>query len=461
MSSILPLVVLLVLAVPVILVAGLITLNGRVKDLTAELEWLRDRLTRAEADLLKLKEGRAYPSPEASVTSTLSETAAPAAAQILVRRPAAAAEIPKTVPPIGNAAETLAPSPVFAAPPQIREVAPQSAVQGASAPQTTPAFETAGSQELPPLAAAWPRTTINWEQFMGVKLFAWLGGFALFLGIAFFIKYSFDRNLIPPELRAAIGFVIGLGLVGGGVLMKRRRLAVTSQTLCATGVVILYAVTFACRSIYHFGAFGPVTTFLLMALITAGAFTLAVRLEAQVVAILGLVGGFLTPFLLSTHQDNPVGLFSYIALLDLGLMAVAFRRRWSVLMMLAAVGTVLLEISWVAAFFAPAKLFTAMAVFLGFDFLFLLAFWAGEKMEQPSEWLTGSAIGLPFVTFGLSSTCWARKCMASVQEWFSPLPGERISACSPWCYYAQLCSGSKSSRAAPSFYCWPSGRRAG
>src|SRR5947209_20502696 len=52
---------------------------------------------------------------------------------------------------------------------------------------------------------------IDWEQFMGAKLFAWIGGFALFLGIAFFVKYSFEHNLIPPELRIAIGFVVGAG----------------------------------------------------------------------------------------------------------------------------------------------------------------------------------------------------------------------------------------------------------
>ncbi len=56
---------------------------------------------------------------------------------------------------------------------------------------------------------------VNWEQFMGVKGFAWLGGFALFLGVAFFIKYSFDNNLISPQLRAAIGFLTGLSLLVG------------------------------------------------------------------------------------------------------------------------------------------------------------------------------------------------------------------------------------------------------
>ena len=166
---------------------------------------------------------------------------------------------------------------------------------------------------------------------MGVKGFAWVGGLALFLGIAFFVKYSFDNNLIPPQLRAAIGFMAGVGLLIGGVALSRKNYAALSQTLCATGVVVLYAVTFACRALYHFDFFGPIPTFLLMVLITATAFLLAVRLDALVVAILGMLGGFLTPVLLSTGQDNPLGLFGYIAILDTGLILVSLHRRWNFL----------------------------------------------------------------------------------------------------------------------------------
>src|SRR5207249_2426615 len=143
---------------------------------------------------------------------------------------------------------------------------------------------------------------IDWEQFMGAKLFAWIGGLALFLGVAFFVKYSFEHNLIPPGLRVAIGFVVGAGLVTGGLLLKRKENAVTAQTLCATGILVLYSVTFACRAYYRFGFFGLVPTFLLMTLITAVAFLLAVRMNAIVVAVLGIAGGFLTPVLLSTGQ---------------------------------------------------------------------------------------------------------------------------------------------------------------
>lgn len=221
------------------------------------------------------------------------------------------------------------------------------------------------------------RPPINWEQFMGAKLFAWIGGLALFLGVAFFVKYSFEHNLISPTLRVAIGFFVGASLLIGGLLLKRKENAVTAQTLCATGILVLYAVTFACRSYYHFAFFGLIPTFLLMTLITALAFVLAIRLNALVVAVLGIAGGFLTPALLSTGQDYPLGLFVYIALLDIGLLALAQRQGWRALAILGAAGTALMQFAWTTTFFVPEKYFVgnkilvAMAVFAGFQALFL------------------------------------------------------------------------------------------
>jgi uncharacterized membrane protein len=247
-----------------------------------------------------------------------------------------------------------------------------------------------------------PGSAINWEMFMGVKLFAWIGGLALFLGMAFFVKYSFDNNLIPPAVRMALGFLVGAGLLGGGVILSRRPYRVTADTLCATGVVILYAVTFACHSIYHFEFFGVLPTFLLMVLITATAFVVAVALETQVVALLGMLGGFLTPVLLSTGVDNPLGLFGYIALLDAGLLAVALHRRWHYLAVLAALGTVLMETAWVGHFFTAVKIYTALNVFLGFGVLFLLAFAVGQRRGSASRWLAGAAAGAAFVSLGFA-----------------------------------------------------------
>lgn len=227
---------------------------------------------------------------------------------------------------------------------------------------------------------------MNWEKFLGVKLFAWLGGLALFLAVAFFVKYSFENNLITAPMRIGLGYLSGLGLIVGGLCLSRERSAVTVQTLCATGALILYATTFAAHARYHF--FGTAFSFALMSVVTVAAFTLAVRLNAQVVAVLGLLGGFLTPPLLSTGVDHPIALFGYLALLDCGLIAVALRQRWNHLTLLAALATVLMQVGWTEKFFAPVKLYTAMTIFLGFAALFAGGFAVAHRNRRADNFIT-------------------------------------------------------------------------
>lgn len=258
------------------------------------------------------------------------------------------------------------------------------------------------SPPVEPKPSIAPAPRINLEQFMGAKLFAWVGGLALFLGIIFFVKLSIERGWISPELRTAIGFVIGTGLVGGGVVMSRReRYATLASTLCATGVVILYGVTFAAHSIWRIPPFNQaLAAFGMMTLITAAAFLLAVRLNAQVVAVLGMLGGFLTPILCSTGHDNPLGLFSYIALLDIGVLAVAKNKRWLHLTALAAAGTIFMQSGWMLKFFRASEYaigsatWVPVGVFLGFAALFSLFAWWSKQRDADDLFPAGSALAL-------------------------------------------------------------------
>src|SRR4051812_3926607 len=313
-----------------------------------------------------------------------------------------------------NELRNLRPQTVSAVQPEAPVAAPEPKVEAVPSPvpaMTAAPIVSKATPEPPPIPqeflkpsapeiAKQTKPPIDWEQFMGAKLFAWIGGLALFLGIAFFVKYFFEHNFIPPQLRIAIGFIVGAGLVVGGLLLKRKENAVTAQTLCATGILVLYAMTFACRAYYHFAFFGVIPTFVLMTLITAVAFLLSVRLNAIVVAVLGIAGGFLTPILLSTNQDNPLGLFGYIALLDIGLLALAQRQRWSALPILGAIGTAVMEIAWVGAFFVPEKYFTGnkvfvlMAVFVGFQTLFLGATAWAKRTGKANTKLVACAISL-------------------------------------------------------------------
>jgi uncharacterized membrane protein len=306
---------------------------------------------------------------------------------------------PQTVSPVQPEAGVGAPQPrAKAIPTPVAVITPAPVVSNA-APESPPIPQELLTPKAPQLAKP-TKPPINWEQFMGAKLFAWIGGLALFLGIAFFVKYSFDHNLIPPELRVAIGFVVGAALVVGGLLLKRKENAVTAQTLCATGILVLYAVSFACRAYYHFAFFGLIPTFLLMTLITAVAFLLSVRLNAIVVAVLGIAGGFLTPILLSTNQDNPLALFGYIALLDIALLSLAQRKRWNALPILGAIGTALMQLAWVGAFFVPEKYFAGnkilifMAVFVWFQTLFLAAAAWAKRTEKANNSFFACAISL-------------------------------------------------------------------
>ena len=348
------LILLLLVVIVMALVVPAVALAKASQALRA-IEQLKERLLMLEARLHRPREAAPVEQPE------------------IITKPAAPIIPPVTMPP---------PLPVTVIPP---------------IPKTEPIVSI---EEARVEIAAPPARTIDWEQFMGAKMFAWIGGFALFLGVAFFVKYSFEHNLIPPELRVAIGFLTGIALVIGGVALKRKENVVTAQTLCATGILILYAVTFACRSFYHFPFFGLIPTFALMSLITGAAFLIAVQLDALVVAILGIAGGFLTPVLLSTGQDNPFGLFGYVALLDVGLLAVARRKVWSSLAILGAVGTVLMQIAWVGNFFLRGQYFAGnktlipMAVFLGFEVLFLVAALRTKRAGKLDNAISGAALAV-------------------------------------------------------------------
>lgn len=220
--------------------------------------------------------------------------------------------------------------------------------QAPRAESPPPAMHEVAPPPSPPTTSL--RSGLNWEQFLGVKFFAWVGGLLTFLTVAFFIKLSFERGWISNEMRIITGFVLGLSaLVGGIRLHQRERYRVLAQTFCATGTLILYGSTYSAHAIYGF--IGAGTAFAIMAFITTTAFVLAVRLEAQVIAVLGMVGGLLTPVLCSTGKDQPLALFSYIALLNVGLGAVVRRRPWFYLISLAAFGTIFMELGWSAQFF--------------------------------------------------------------------------------------------------------------
>ncbi len=241
-----------------------------------------------------------------------------------------------------------------------------------------------------------------WEQFMGVKLFAWLGGLALFIGIVLFVKYAFDHNLIPPAARTAIGAVVGAALCLTGLRLRgSEKYRVLSHTLCATGVLILYGVSYAGHGFY--ALYSQFTAFAAVAAVTVAAFFIAVRMEAQVVSVLGMLGGFLAPLILYTGVDRPLGLFSYVALLDIGVLAVVHIRKWPVHTALAAAGTGLTALIWLNKFWDQSgyahgnATLVPLAVLLFFPALFCAAGWWLKSRSSRCRETLSSSCGLAWM----------------------------------------------------------------
>jgi uncharacterized membrane protein len=240
------------------------------------------------------------------------------------------------------------------------------------------------------------------EAMVGGSWFNWIGIIAVTLGVGFFLKLAFDKQWIGPAGRVTIAALVGIVLLYLGERLRGRGMKSYAYILSGGGILVLYLSVFASYNLYHL--IEQPTAFLFMAAVTTTAVLLSVRLDALPVALLGLVGGFLTPLLLSTGVDNEVGLFTYIALLDAGVLAVAYFKRWRSLDFASFVGTVAMTLGWAVTFFAPGKLWTTLFFLSLFFVLYaLLPIFHNVLRGLPTRWFdVALALANAAFYFGLS-----------------------------------------------------------
>jgi len=182
------------------------------------------------------------------------------------------------------------------------------------------------------------------EKFIGENLINKIGIAILVLAIGFFVKYAIDSNWI-----GAIGRV-GIGILCGGILVAlahrlHSNYKAFSSVLVGGGLAIFY---FTISLAYHqFHLFGQTTSFIIMVVITAFAVVLSLLYNRQELAIIALVGGFLAPFLVSNGSGNYKALFSYLLVLNTGLLIMAYNKAWRLLNFLSFVFTALLVAIWI------------------------------------------------------------------------------------------------------------------
>lgn len=255
------------------------------------------------------------------------------------------------------------------------------------------------TREAPPTP---PRSPSEAEILFGQKWPLIAGVFLVLFGLGYFLKYSFEQNWIGPIGRVCLAYLTSGALLAVGEIFRRRQLAQFGLYLIGGGLAALYLSTFAAYSLYQL--LPVLGAFALMILITILAGTLAVFYNVMGLAVLGLIGGFATPLILSTGAANQIGLMSYMTVLNAGILGLALCKRWNLLNYLGFVFTWSLFSGWFFRDYSLAA-FTPTLFFLNLFFLiYALAPFLYYFVRERRGDLTGFAISLPnaFIAFGYS-----------------------------------------------------------
>ncbi|MCA8298082.1 DUF2339 domain-containing protein [Burkholderia sp. AU30198] len=384
---------------PVPLAERVARLEATVETLTREVASLRGQLAGAKAGASMADAAVHRPTGTASTFVTPSAPFPPSAA--LPPRPpaqpaAARADIPAS-------ASAPAPAPVRAAAP-----ASIPAPAAATRASETPVAPAASVPPAPPkprepdLVERAFRAARDW--LLGGNTVVRVGIIVLFFGVAFLLKYAADNNMLPIEFRLAGTALAAAALLAIGWRVRARR-AAYGLVLQGGGVGILYLTIFAATKLYALLPVGA--AFPLMVAVCALSAFLAVRQNALPLAFMGTAGGFLAPVLLSTGQGNHVALFSYYALLNAGIFAIAWFKAWRPLNLLGFVFTFTIGSAWGVTAYRPA-LFASTEPFLILFFLMYVGIallYAVKRELALRHYVDGTLVfGTPIVATALQAS---------------------------------------------------------
>ncbi|MCX8524428.1 DUF2339 domain-containing protein [Chryseobacterium formosus] len=188
--------------------------------------------------------------------------------------------------------------------------------------------------------------------FVKQNILTIIGIFTLVLGIGYFVKYAIDKNWIGENARTGIGFLSGFILIITAHFI-RKNYSIFSSIITGGGIAVLYfTTTIAFR---EYNLFTQNIAFLITCAITLLSIFLSYRYNSETLIIFSLFGGFLAPLMISTGQSNYVFLFTYLSLLNIGMLITVYLKSWK-------------SVGWIAFIFTATYLY----------------FWTVEKTDLTS-----------------------------------------------------------------------------
>lgn len=213
-------------------------------------------------------------------------------------------------------------------------------------------------------------STIDFEKFIGENIISKIGIIILVVGVAIGTKYAIDKDLLSPLTRILLGYLLGIGILAFAISF-RHKYENFSAILVSGAMAIFYLITFAAYDFY--GLISQAVAFVLMVVFTSFTVSSALFYNRQWIALLGLAGAYGVPFLVSSGSGRVEMLFGYMSLLNLGILAVAYRKYWRILYYVAFGLSWIIFLTWFSTDFQADKHF---GLSLAFSTIFFFTFYA-------------------------------------------------------------------------------------
>lgn len=195
---------------------------------------------------------------------------------------------------------------------------------------------------------------LDLEALIGGSWLNRIGIVALIAAVSFFLKYAFDNNWIGPRGRVGIGILLGAAMLPWSQWLLARGYQYFSEGIAALGAAVLYLSIWA--GWHYYALFSQSVAFGSMIVVTAVMAIVALGRNSERIAVLSLLGGFLTPAMVSTGKDQQVVLFTYLLILGAGLLVMEGRRDWRWLAPLAFVLSQIYFWDWYETFYSASRL---------------------------------------------------------------------------------------------------------
>lgn len=220
----------------------------------------------------------------------------------------------------------------------------------------------------------------NLEKFIGENLINKIGIGITVIGVAIGAKYSIENGLVSPLTRIILGYLMGLGLLVLGLKLKQKY-ENYSAVLVSGAMAILYFITYFAYDLYSL--IPQILAFIFMLIFTCFTVVAALNYNRQIIAHIGLVGAYGVPFLLSDGSGNATVLFTYMALINIGILAIAFKKYWKPLNYLTFALTWLTYLSWYIFQYQVTGKFQIAVVFCAVFFvIFYICFLAYKLIQK-------------------------------------------------------------------------------